>query len=82
VNGTVERARGMLAGMGRHWGFEDLSEPFRGSDAVATGVLTQLSCEDDIHTAVPDGVPTAISVHVAVTLRVGAECDDEGGATH
>jgi hypothetical protein len=43
---TVGRARGMLAGMGTRWGFEDLQDlpdlrgPFRGSAAVATGAIT------------------------------------------
>lgn len=37
---TAGRVRGILAGMGTRWGFEDLSGPFRGSEAVATGAVT------------------------------------------
>ncbi len=37
---TAGRPREMLPGMGTRWGFDDLDGPFRGSEAVQTGVLT------------------------------------------
>ena len=40
ANWTVERAHGILARMGTRWRFEDLREPFRGSEAVAAGMVT------------------------------------------
>jgi hypothetical protein len=37
---TAGRARGMLLRMGTRWWFDDLTGPFRGSEAVATGAVT------------------------------------------